>query len=170
VSSIFFIRSAGEGDLAAVSALLGRSWHATYDPIYGAEEVSRLTASWHSVPALKARLARPDSEFVIADDGNRLGGMAYAAMDRDEDDVVILYQLYVEPGLTGQGIGRDLFAEVETCFPVAKRMRLEVDPKNEKAVRFYKGLGFAEIGWTKNSAVADSTVSLLVFEKELQFH
>jgi ribosomal protein S18 acetylase RimI-like enzyme len=166
---VFFIRSAGEPDLAEVSALLGRSWHATYDAIHGAEKVSELTTSWHSVAALKARLERPDSEFVVADDGTRIAGMAYAAMDRDEGDVVVLHQLYVDPDLTGQGIGRDLFAEIETCFPAAKRMRLEVEPKNGKAIRFYQGLGFAEAGWTKNCGARASGIPALIFEKALRF-
>jgi ribosomal protein S18 acetylase RimI-like enzyme len=165
---MFFIRSAGEADLSQVSALLGRSWHATYDVIYGVEKVRELTSSWHSAPALKARLERPNSEFVVADDGKRIGGMAYAAMDRDETDVVILHQLYVEPELMGQGIGRDLFAEVETCFPAAKRMRLEVEPKNERAVRFYQGLGFVEMGWTKNCGAAESGIPAMILEKELR--
>jgi ribosomal protein S18 acetylase RimI-like enzyme len=166
---MFFIRSASEADLAAVSALLGRSWHATYDPIYGVARVTEITGSWHSVAALKARLTRPDSEFVVADDGARIGGMAYASMDKGETEVVVLHQLYVEPGLTGQGIGRDLFAEVETCFPAAKRMRLEVEPKNEGAVRFYQGLGFREVGRTKNCGQAQSGIPALVLEKTLTF-
>ena len=66
---MFFVRSASEADLPKVQALLGRSWHATYDAIYGAEKVAEITASWHSLDALKRQLARPNSEFVIADDG-----------------------------------------------------------------------------------------------------
>lgn len=166
---MFFIRSASQADLAKVSALLGRSWHATYDAVYGAEKVSEITESWHSLDALKRRLARPDSEFVVADDGKRLGGMAYAAMDKDESDVVYLHQLYVDPDLTGQGIGRDLFAELETCFPAAKRMRLEVEPKNEGAVRFYSGLGFHEVGFTKNCGSDESGIPAMTMEKELSF-
>ena len=121
------------------------------------------------MPALKARLARPDSEFVVADDGKRIGGMAYAAMDKDEGDVVILHQIHVDSHLTRQGIGRDLFAEVETCFPSAKRMRVEVAANNDKAIPFFKGLGFAEIGWTKQAGQSDSSIQALVFEKELSF-
>lgn len=166
---MFFIRSASDADLAKVSALLGRSWHATYDDLYGAEKVSEITASWHSVAALKERLVRPESEFVLADDGTRIGGMAYAAMDGDEKDVAILHQLYVEPELLGQGIGRDLFAELETCFPAARRMRLEVDPKNERAVRFYSGLGFGEVGWTKNCGGGQSGIPAMIMEKTLSF-
>jgi len=166
---MFFIRSASQSDLAKVSALLGRSWHAAYDAIYGADKVAEITASWHSLDALKRQLARPDSEFVVADDGKRLGGMAYAATDKDETDVVHLHQLYVDPDLTGQGIGRDLFAEVETCFPAAKRMRLEVEPKNERAVGFYSGLGFSEFGWTKNCGSDQSGIPAMIMEKELSF-
>jgi ribosomal protein S18 acetylase RimI-like enzyme len=166
---MFFVRSASSGDMAKVSALLARSWHATYDAIYGAEKVSEITASWHSVEALKQRLARPSSEFVVADDGKRIGGMAYAAMDKDEADVVQLHQLYVEPELMGQGIGRDLFAEVETCFPAAKRMRLEVEEKNERAVAFYTGLGFSNVGWTKNRESIDSGIPAMIMEKTLSF-
>lgn len=166
---MFFVRSASEADLAKVSALLGRSWHATYDVIYGAEKVAEITADWHSLESMKRRLAAPNSEFVVADDGKRIGGMAYAAMDKDESDVVKLLQLYVEPELTGQGIGRDLFAEVETCFPAARRMRLEVEPKNERAVRFYSGLGFEEVGWTKNCGAETSGIPAMIMEKVLAF-
>ncbi|WP_137153541.1 GNAT family N-acetyltransferase [Rhizobium sp. FKL33] len=166
---MFFVRTASEGDLKAVSALLGRSWHATYDALYGADKVSEITASWHSVAALTARLKRPDSEFVVADDGKTIGGVAYAAMAEGESDVAILHMIYVEPGLTGQGIGRDLFAEVETCFPSARRMRLEVEPKNERAVAFYTGLGFAEVGWTKNCGAQNSGIPALILEKTLSF-
>ena len=166
---MFFVRSASEADLPKVSALLGRSWHATYDAIHGVDKVAEIAASWHSLDSLKRRLARPNSEFVVADDGRRIGGMAYAAMDRDEGDVVHLHQLYVEPELMGQGIGRDLFAEVETCFPAARRMRLEVEPKNERAVRFYTGLGFAEVGWTKNCGADQSGIPAMIMEKVISF-
>ena len=166
---MFFVRSASEADLPKVAALLGRSWHATYDALYGADKVAEITASWHSVDALRRRLARPESEFVVADDGSRIGGMAYAAMDKDEGDVVNLHQLYVDPELTGQGIGRDLFAEVETCFPAAKRMRLEVEPKNERAIRFYSGLGFYEVGFTKNCGSQQSGIPATILEKTLSF-
>jgi ribosomal protein S18 acetylase RimI-like enzyme len=166
---VFFIRSAGQADLPRVSELLGRSWHAAYDAIHGSDKVTGITASWHSVAALKAQLSRPDSEFVVADDGKRIGGMAYAAADKDEADVAVLHQLYVDPEMTGQGIGRDLFAEVETCFPSAKRMRVEVEPANEGAIRFYKSLGFAEVGGTKNCGQPDSGIEAMILEKTLAF-
>ena len=97
-----FVRTAGERDLAAVRALLVETWHATYDAIYGAAEVTEITDEWHSIASLKARLTRPNSEFLVADDGKRIGGMAFAAATADAK-IILLNQLYVLPDCQRQG-------------------------------------------------------------------
>ena len=164
---MFFVRTASERDLAKVSALLGETWHATYDALYGAVKVEELTEKWHSVPALKARLARKDAEFVVADNGKDIGGMGYAAMSETLKKGVVLHQLYVHPSFQRQGIGRDMFAELETCFPDAEFMQLEVDPQNRAALSFYEGLGFRKIGETANCGDGQSGIAAIIMEKPL---
>ncbi|MDX3929017.1 MAG: GNAT family N-acetyltransferase [Shinella sp.] len=164
---MFFVRTASERDLAKVGALLAETWHATYDALYGAEKVGELTAMWHSVPALKARLERRDAEFLVADDGKELAGMAYAAMAKDRPKTVVLHQLYVSPKHQRQGIGRDLFAELESCFPDAEVMRLEVEPRNLGAIAFYEAHGFVKVGETSNCGEGQSGIAAHVFEKRL---
>jgi ribosomal protein S18 acetylase RimI-like enzyme len=166
---VFFIRSAAERDLETVSNLLDVTWHATYDSIFGVEQVNQMTAAWHSVPALKMRHARPDSEFLVADDGKRLGGMAYAAKSRRHKGRILLYQLYILPEFQRQGIGRDMFAELETCFPDASSMRLEVIAANDKAISFYKHLGFAFVEDENPDVSEKPGVSVLLMEKKLTF-
>lgn len=165
---MFFVRTASERDLVAVGALLAETWHATYDGLYGAEKVSEITARWHSLPALKARLERKDSEFVVADNGRELAGMGYAAMSRERPKTALLHQLYVAPRHQRQGIGRDMFAELETCFPDADTMRLEVDPRNAPAVAFYLAHGFVKVGEAPHTADDVSGVPLDVYEKPLR--
>lgn len=167
---MFFVRTAGEQDLEKVRALLGETWHATYDRIYGAEKVSELHASWHSPASLKARLANKNSEFLVADDGRTIGGMGYAAMSTELTKTVMLHMLYVGPRYQRQGVGRDIFAELETCFPDAEIMRLEVDPQNEPALAFYKAHGFVEVGHADNSGQGQSGLPTLIFEKPLAGH
>ena len=164
---MFFVRTASERDLAKVSALLAETWHATYDALYGADKVSEITAHWHSVPALKAKLERKDSEFVVADNGRELAGMGYVAMSKDRPKTAFLRQLYVLPRYQRQGIGRDMFAELETCFPDAEYMRLHVEPHNGAAISFYERLGFEKIG----EATEGGGLGLpaLVLEKRLDF-
>ncbi|CAN7147434.1 GNAT family N-acetyltransferase [Pararhizobium sp. LjRoot255] len=164
---MFFVRTASERDLARVSALLGETWHATYDTLYGVEKVAELTAKWHSVPALKARLARKNAEFVVADNGKDIAGMGFAAMSDTLKKGAILHQLYVLPKFQRQGIGRDMFAELETCFPDAEFMQLEVEPENLAAISFYEAHGFVKIGATANCGDDQSGIPAIIMEKPL---
>ncbi|ACM26236.1 GNAT family N-acetyltransferase [Agrobacterium sp. SHOUNA12C] len=167
---MYFVRTAGEQDLEKVRALLRETWHATYDRLYGADKVSELHGSWHSLQSLRTRLAGKNSEFLVADDGKNIGGMAYAAMSTELAKTVMLYMLYVSPRCQRQGIGRDIFAELETCFPDAEVMRLEVDPQNDPAIAFYKAHGFIEVGRTENCGNEQSGIPALIFEKPLENH
>lgn len=161
-----FVRTAGERDLKAVRELLVETWHATYDAIYGADEVARITEDWHSIPALRARLEKPRSEFVLADDGKAIAGMAFATT-ADDGKTVMLHQLYVRPAMQGRGIGGLLLDEIESAFPEAEKVRLEVEEKNAKAVAFYIGQGFSETGRTENCGKEQSGIPALVFERPI---
>lgn len=161
-----FVRTAGERDLDAVRALLVETWHATYDEIYGAQRVTEITDDWHSIASLKARLSRPNSEFLVADDGKAIGGMAYAAATNDPK-LVMLHQLYVHPSFQRAGIGKMLLDEIEDSFPDARTLRLEVEAANASALAFYRAHGFVEAGATANCGAAQSGIPALVFEKAI---
>ena len=158
-----FVRTASARDIAAVRDLLVATWHDTYDAIYGADRVTAITDEWHSIAALTARLDRPNSEFLVADDGERIAGMAFASV-ADEGKTVMLNQLYVLPDRQGMGIGGMLFDEITSCFPDADKVRLEVEEKNGKAVAFYRALGFVEAGRTANCGKDQSGIPALVME------
>ncbi|MCM2451470.1 GNAT family N-acetyltransferase [Agrobacterium vitis] len=164
---MFFIRTANDRDLEKVRVLLGETWHATYDALYGVAKVQKIIDTWHSAAALKARLAKKGGEFLVADDGKRLGGMGFAAMADNMAKTAILHQLYVHPSCHRQGIGTDILAELETCFPDAEILRLDVEPKNTGAVTFYTAHGFVEVDRTQNCGAAGSGIEGLVMEKPL---
>ncbi|MBB4954216.1 ribosomal protein S18 acetylase RimI-like enzyme [Agrobacterium vitis] len=164
---MFFVRTASDRDLEKVRALLAETWHATYDSIYGVTKVEEIIGNWHSLPALKARLAKKGGEFLVADDGKRIGGMGFAAMAENMAKTAMLHQLYVHPDVQRQGIGRDIFAELETCFPDAEVMRLEVEPKNAAAIAFYEAHGFVEVDRIQDCGAAGSGLEAIVMEKPL---
>ncbi|WP_157014826.1 GNAT family N-acetyltransferase [Mesorhizobium xinjiangense] len=162
-----FLRTAGEADLAAVRALLVETWHDTYDAIYGREKVTAITDEWHSLPALRAQLTAPNSEFVVADDGTRLAGLAFAVAAED-GKTVRLRQLYVRPGFQGKGTGGLLFEEIVDSFPEARRIELEVEEANRRAVAFYEALGFQRVGNTANCGCQGSGIPALVYAKTVR--
>jgi ribosomal protein S18 acetylase RimI-like enzyme len=161
-----FVRTASRHDLPAIRALLVATWHATCDRIYGVERVNAIAEEWHSLPALAARLESPGSEFLVADDGIRIGGVAFAVMAEDAG-TVLLQQLYVLPELQGRGIGGLLLDEIEACFPEAERVRVEVEQKNGRALSFYRAQGFAEVGKSAASGSATEADSLLLLERPI---
>ena len=163
---MFFVRSASVRDVAAIREVLAQTWRATYAPFYGAARVEEIIAEWHSEAALKASLARPHGEFLVADDGKQIGGVAFASYSA-ETKAVSLHQLYVRPECQGLGIGRDLFAEIETCFPDAQSLTLEVDPGNETAIAFYQAHGMVETGRTDNCGKGESGIPALILTKPL---
>jgi ribosomal protein S18 acetylase RimI-like enzyme len=160
-----YIRTASERDLPAVQKLLGICWHATYDDIYGAERVSAITADWHSMANLKAQLATPYSEFIVAEGSDGIAGMAYAS--QSDPGFVMLHQLYILPGAQRQGLGSQMLYEIEAAFPDAKAARLEVEAANEKAVRFYERHGFQTASRTENCGKEESGIAALILEKQL---
>ncbi|MFC5386356.1 GNAT family N-acetyltransferase [Aquamicrobium segne] len=138
---MMFVRTAGEQDLEAIKALLSKAWHAAYDGIYSAQQVDEITGQWHSIAALRAQLTQPHSEFLVADDGKLLGGVAFAVAV-DDGRLVWLRQLYVLPDQQNKGIGTLLLDELCQCFPQARTIRLELERENVAALEFYRARGF----------------------------
>lgn len=161
-----FVSSASERDLAAIRALLVETWHATYDDIYGEQRVTEITDEWHAIPLLRANLAQPRSEFLVADDGKTLGGVAYATASED-GKTVTLKRLYVRPAFQRSGIGTALLSEIEESFPGAERLRIEVVVDNHQAVAFYKASGFAMLDGEAGKAVHASGLAIYNFEKRI---
>ncbi|MDM9629457.1 GNAT family N-acetyltransferase [Rhizobium sp. S152] len=167
---MYFVRTASERDLDKVRTLLVETFHATYDALLGAPKVDELVATLFSPAALKTRLTNKNAEFLVADNGKEIGGIGYAAMSTEMTKTVMLHLLYVRPSLQREGIGRDIFAELETCFPDAEIMRLEVEPRNEAAITFYRRLGFSDVGHIENNGAGQSGVAALILEKPLPTH
>ena len=79
----------------------------------------------------------------------------------------MLHQLYVDPSMTGRGIGAELLTECFEAFPEAKAFRLEVDEKNPRAVSFYEGFGFKEIARTQNCGREGSNMPAIIMERRM---
>lgn len=159
-----FVRTASARDLDAVRALLAETWHATCEASHEAGRARAVTDDWHSTASLKAWLERLDSEFLVADDGERLGGVAYATA-ADGGRTIVLHQLCVRPDCQGRGLGAMLLDEIEESFHEAQRMRLEVEEANARAIDFCRAQGFARVGRAADGGDGPTDMPALVFEK-----
>lgn len=160
-----FVRTASERDLPVVNRLICETAHATFDPLWGAETVETINTVYYSAAELKKKLDRPRSEFLVADDGKVIGGVAFAAAKGDDVRIVELEVLLVQPDLQGRGIGGMLLEEIEASFFESELMRVtEVDERNARALAFYAGAGYVEVSREFGTNVP---TMLLTLEKPL---
>lgn len=133
-------RRAGRADAEAVTALYLRARRA-------AALVQTIPPPVHSDPEVRAWM----SNFVIEElelwlaegpDGELLGLLV---LDDDWID-----QLYVDPDLTGSGIGTELLRIAKRERP--ERLRLWTFVSNSGAQRFYERHGFTEVERTDGSS------------------
>lgn len=155
-----FVRTGGERDLPAVSALIGVSLHATNDVFYGAETVDRIAEALYSAAALKVLIRRPTSEFLVADDGDTVAGVAIAAAAVENDRAVDILAFFVRPDLQGRGIGGLLLRELEESFFESERIRIEVDERNLRALGFAEAEGYTQRGQRREEALKATLVML----------
>jgi ribosomal protein S18 acetylase RimI-like enzyme len=142
------IRDAVIADLAAVRSCLVETWHATYDIIYGADEVTRITDSWRSMPVLRRQLADAEHTFLVAEREGII--VATALLQRVDATLAHLHRLYVTPRYQRQAIGPALLAVTLQHAPEGARVRCEVARPNATAIAFYKAHGFAQTGVNTN--------------------
>jgi ribosomal protein S18 acetylase RimI-like enzyme len=155
-----YVRTGGERDLAAVSLLIGDALHATNDVFYGVETVEHIARALYSDAVLKLLVARPTSEFLVADDGESLGGVAIAAAAVEDGRAVDILAFFVRPSLQGRGIGGMLLRELEDSFFESERMRIEVDERNLRAFVFAEAEGYARSGQRRDETLQATLVTL----------
>jgi GNAT superfamily N-acetyltransferase len=107
------IRKARPTDAEAVARIYVESWRDTYPLVLPARLLSSMTvegqsARWRNAIAIAAR----EAVYVAEDDKGKTLGMASMGRARDSGlgyDAEV-YTLYVDPLMTGRGVGRALLA------------------------------------------------------------
>lgn len=142
------LRPATPADIPALREMLVATWHATYDATLGVEKVNEIAATWHSLEKLAAERAAAEAAphenaLLVATRAERLVGTASAQWQ--PGGALVLARLYVAPECQGAGIGKALLAATIARFPQARLARLEVEPRNERAIAFYARHGFRTV-------------------------
>ena len=155
-------------DLPTVNAVLTETWHATYDRIYGVERVSDITRKWHAIAKLKHELANLKSGETAFMAGLWDGRVVATASSRRQDDTTVqLDRLYVRPPYQGLGIGAALLHSILSALTPAANIRLEVDPGNANAIKFYTHLGFEHVGETGDCGGAGFGIAAHIYERSM---
>lgn len=159
-----WLRTASERDLTAVAALLVENFNQQGEMDEDQRQAG-LAAILESVEGMRKRLEKPQAEFLVADDGSEIGGMAFAAVD--DGQTISLYRLAVGPARRRSGLGTSMLHEIEHCFPGAEAIRVEVQETDEAAIGFYSGNGFTTAARVVTAREGGAPAPALIMEKRL---
>ncbi|PHH66991.1 hypothetical protein CDD81_4386 [Ophiocordyceps australis] len=121
---------------------------ACFDLIYATSgnDYRRSAVGWH--PAAKKReMASPELRYVLVrNDSGHIGGFASLMPTYENDEpVVYLYEIHLEPGLQGSRLGThlmELVMQVADKIPTVTKVMLTCFTSNKRARAFYDRLGF----------------------------
>jgi predicted GNAT family N-acyltransferase len=82
--------------------------------------------------------------FALLENGIILGGLIANPL---KTDTIKLRQMWIDPGLRGQGRGRDLLEGVERCL-AAEGLRHFILNARENAIGFYRNSGYQVVSET----------------------
>jgi ribosomal protein S18 acetylase RimI-like enzyme len=147
------IRRAEAADAAALAALAERTFRAAFEADNTAEDMAAHAARSYSTDRQAAEIADPQLRTLVAEsDGDLVG---YAQLKHGPPPLCVadaapleLARFYVDAAWHGRGLAQALMrAAVEAAAACgAQTLWLGVWERNPRAIRFYRKVGFAEVG------------------------
>jgi ribosomal protein S18 acetylase RimI-like enzyme len=132
-------RKATTDDCALINSIASQIWAPTYSHLMSAEQLDYMFEMMYSPSNLHKAMTTGGQTFLIfSHEGERVGYVAYETLP---DHDFYLQKIYLLPSLQGQGTGRRmlemLLGHLRTLDPAARRLGLNVNRHNLKALFFY---------------------------------
>jgi len=149
------LRDATPEDASAVAEVGAAAFCAAFAHLYNAEDLAAFLAASHTPAKVAAEIADPAMRVRLAvDEAGRLLGFCKLVMacgwpeHARAASAIELKQLYLDPAITGRGIGGALMAWAldEAAAHGAGEMQISVWSRNHGAQRFYARQGFEKVG------------------------
>ena len=137
------IEPAGDADLPAISRLAGEIWRASYPGIITSAQIDYMLAQMYSLETLQKEISLDGICYRrLQVEGQSAGFASYGPAG---PGVYKLHKLYLAPDRHGCGLGRVLLqhCEEEIRGLGGRRLILNVNKHNAKAIAFYQRNGFA---------------------------
>ncbi len=137
------IRHATLKDAPAIAAIHVRAWRVAYQGIIPSDYLAGLSELDKTV-FWQQQLAVDRGVILVAVLGGRPVGWASGGASRDADargDSEV-YAIYVAPEFWARGFGRQLMKRIEKAILPCPGITLWVLRQNERAIRFYRKLGY----------------------------
>ena len=140
------IRPAAREELHVIAALAGTIWPMTYAGILGADQIEYMLEMMYAGRVLEQEYDTGVRFFLIIDGDKAVGFFSFGVEGDGKDKVAKLHKLYLDASRHGQGIGSLALrrAAEEARRAGFRRMILDVNRNNARAIRAYERNGFVK--------------------------
>lgn len=157
------IRKATLEDIPQIRAVGSASWRATYTGIFPDAFIENALEQWWSEASFQQSIPHAAVCNLVAEQDGHLVGMLMGTVEPHEEGQVHLFKLYIHPDHFAQGIGKQLWQGYRQHLASGvKRVDLEVEPQNARAIQFYTRLGFQETGISEVEAFGYTMKTMLM--------
>ncbi|MDR2890787.1 MAG: GNAT family N-acetyltransferase [Alistipes sp.] len=137
-------RKATTDDCTLINSIASRIWAPTYSHLMSGEQLDYMFEMMYSPDNLHKAMTEGGQNFLIfLHEGAPAGYVSYEILP---DHDFYLQKIYLLPALQGKGVGRAMLTlllnYLRELDPMARRLGLNVNRQNLKAVYFYLRNGF----------------------------
>jgi ribosomal protein S18 acetylase RimI-like enzyme len=137
-------RKATTDDCTLINSIASQTWAPTYSHLMSGEQLEYMFEMMYSPENLLRAMTEEGQNFLIfSREGRDVGYVAYETLPEHD---FYLQKIYLLPSMQGQGAGRQmleiLLDYLRVLDPEARRLGLNVNRQNLKAVYFYLRNGF----------------------------
>lgn len=138
------IKKVGTAAIPAIQNLANITWPVAYGDILSPQQLDYMMELIYSNTSLQKQIEKGE-QFIIAYDEEKAFAFAAYSPKENNPQVFKLHKIYILPNQQGKGIGKLLINYITTAIKPATSLQLNVNRHN-KALHFYKKLGFTIIG------------------------
>lgn len=131
-------------DIEIIQQIAYKTWPIAYADILSKEQLKYMLDSFYNIKALESQIEKGHIFLMAEDEKTKYGFASFSSLDNPS--IYKLHKLYVLPNTQQLGIGKKLLQEVIERIKSlhGKTLLLNVN-RNNKAIEFYKHLGFSII-------------------------
>lgn len=149
------VRTARPDEAETIAALAARTFHGAFDATNDPAAMAAYVEKAFSVAQIRAELADPANQFLLAEAEGVAGPVGYAKLRVGKTDPAVqgpqpieIERIYAEQAAVGTGVGAALMA---ACLARAveggyRTVWLGVWELNPRAIAFYERWGFRTVG------------------------
>lgn len=136
-------------DIPVIQRIAYHTWPVTFEQILSLEQVTYMLDMMYSSVSLTQQIQEKGHTFLLSGFEEQ-EPMGFAAFEINYQGLPVtkIHKIYILPAAQGKGLGKNLFDHIsqKSVEKGIKRLSLNVNRNNEKALEFYQRNGFDVVG------------------------